>query len=668
MNKRPFNVNDFMQFNFVYDPQIAPNSKKILYVKSSMEEKKYLSNICLYDIASNNNCQFTYGNSDSNPRWSPNGDKIAFNSSRKDRKKIYVMTANGGEAEPVVDFRYGVGEPVWSPCGTKIAFLAEMYEKQTVDDLLKCAEDENDKKIKDQNEISQRVTKLLYKYNGLPQAGLIDNKVQHIFILDLKTNKIEQLTSGSYCINEFTWSPNSQHIAFSCNMAEDIGYNIMDSDLYIIDLKSKEQKRLTKGKGLVASPTFSADGKKIAFYGHELQHLTATNISIYIVDINSLNKTDILADFDYNVGSMHIADMTLKTSIPAPIYSKCGTYIYFTYSKHGNTQLAKCNIKSAEITTITKQNIQINGYSINAEHNKAVIQFANSTTTGDIAILDLQNNKFEQITMVNKDLLNECYVAEPEEMWFKGKDNWDIQGWLLKPYNFNESEKYPLVLEVHGGPHVMYAPLFFFEFQLLASAGYCVLFTNPRGSNGYGQEFTCANFNDFGGGDYGDLMKVIDEVEKLSYVDNKRLGVTGGSFGGFMTAWIIGHSNRFKAAVAQRGVYNWLSFSGMSDCGCYFSEAEFGYLPWHNFDKLWDMSPLKYVENIKTPLLLIHAESDIRSCMEQADQLYTFLKRLNQKVELLRFPNENHDLSRSGQPKRRVERLQAIVDWFNKYL
>src|SRR5699024_5883074 len=277
----------------------------------------------------------------------------------------------------------------------------------------------------------------------------------------------------------------------------------------------------------------------------------------------------------------------------------------------------------------------------------------------------LDKHGLKQLTDANREFLDKVTLNEPEEKAITAEDGWHIQGWLLRPYGFQDRKKYPMILEIHGGPHVMYGQTFFHEMQLLAAKGYVVLYTNPRGNHGYGQTFVNACGFENGGKDYSDLMCAVDQVlENYSFIDEKRLGVTGGSYGGFMTNWIVGHTNRFKAAVTQRSISNWLSFYGVSDIGYFFTKWEHGYNLLDDPKKLWEFSPLKYTENIETPLLILHGELDFRCPVEQGEQLFITLKHLRKEVEFVRFPGANHELSRSGHPEMRIERLNHILRWF----
>jgi dipeptidyl aminopeptidase/acylaminoacyl peptidase len=271
------------------------------------------------------------------------------------------------------------------------------------------------------------------------------------------------------------------------------------------------------------------------------------------------------------------------------------------------------------------------------------------------------------VSQTNKSLFSEIAFSVPKSVWFRSYDGHRVQGWIMKPYNFRKGRKYPAIVEVHGGPRAQYGNVLFHEMQYLAAKGYVVFYCNPRGSQGYGEAHAKAIVGDWGGPDYEDVMAGTDILCELPYVDPKRIGITGGSYGGYMTNWVVGHTKRFRAAVTQRSVVNLISFFGSSDMGWDLNE-EFLALPWTKFEELKRMSPITYAHKIRTPLLIIHSENDLRCPIEQAEQLFVYLKYLGRKVEFVRFPEEPHGLSRGGRPDRRMARLQFISDWFDRYL
>jgi len=319
-----------------------------------------------------------------------------------------------------------------------------------------------------------------------------------------------------------------------------------------------------------------------------------------------------------------------------------------------------------QVEQITKGDRHVQGMGLSTGTGKLVFTSASFMHPANVYVLE--SNTETCLTDYNQELLAEVFLSEPEEFWYKGVDGWDIQGWMMKPIGFEEGKTYPLITQIHGGPHTQYGCSFFHEYQMLASSGFGVMITNPRGSHGYGQTFVDAVRGDYGGKDYGDLMLAVDYAENLPWVDKDRLGVTGGSYGGFMTNWIVGQTNRFKGAVTQRCISNWMSFYGVSDIGYYFTEYEVGGNPWDNVEMMLKHSPITYVKNVKTPLLIIHSEQDMRCPIEQSEQTYVYLKRLGVKTRLVRFPGANHNLSRTGKPKLRLERLAHIAGWFAETL
>jgi dipeptidyl aminopeptidase/acylaminoacyl peptidase len=310
----------------------------------------------------------------------------------------------------------------------------------------------------------------------------------------------------------------------------------------------------------------------------------------------------------------------------------------------------------------------VGSFNFNQDQSKLAYFHGDMSNPGDIWLRDMASGRSRRLTRVNENLLQALDLGRIEEVWFKGAARNDLQGWILKPPGFRKGKKYPSILEIHGGPGVQYGNFFMHEFYFLAAQGYSVYFCNPRGGKGYGEKHSKAIWGNWGSADYDDLMAWVDLIGKKSYIDRKRMGVTGGSYGGYMTNWIIGHTNRFKAAVSQRSVSNFISMYGSSDFNWAFQYELKDQPPWENFGNYWRQSPLNYIDKVKTPTLVIHSEQDLRCAIEQGEQIFVALKKLGVDTEMVRFPDEPHGLSRGGRTDRRVERLKHILRWFDRYL
>jgi dipeptidyl aminopeptidase/acylaminoacyl peptidase len=337
---------------------------------------------------------------------------------------------------------------------------------------------------------------------------------------------------------------------------------------------------------------------------------------------------------------------------------------------HGNTTLKSIAIEGNKksLHSIIGDEGVVGSFSFDKDQSKLAYFHADMKNSGEIWLRDVASLRSRRLTEVNDNLLQELNLGEIEEVWFKGATGNDLQGWILKPPEFNSKKKYPSILEIHGGPGVQYGNFFMHEFYYLTANGYVVYFCNPRGGRGYGEAHSKAIWNNWGTVDYDDLMAWVDFIQKRPYIDKRRIGVTGGSYGGYMTNWIIGHTQRFRAAVTQRSVSNLISMYGSSDYN-WDMQREFGdQPPWENFKNYWRQSPMKYIGNAKTPTLVLHNEQDLRCAIEQGEQVFVALKKLGVDTEMVRFPDEPHGLSRTGRTDRRIERLKHILRWFDRYL
>jgi len=652
-------------------------------VKSVVTEgkiKKYKTQI--YLARDGKVAPFTSGpKNDTSPRWSPDGSKVAFLSERnEDKTQIFLISLDGGEARQLTFRKDGVGEPVWSPDGKRIAFSAVSSPNGSSD----SKEEKSDVRV---------ITNIRYKLNG---KGFLPEHKAQILVVDVETGAVTQVTHGDYDCREPRWSPDGKSIAFISARFEDHELTSV-KDIYVaqVDEAGNGLRKITGTDHAISGLSWSTDGKSIAFYGHNNEYKGATVTGVCVVPAEGGEVCYLTKEAELAVANSAGGDMG-GSPTTEPVWSQDSRTIYFSALDRGRTHLYSVDVESKEITRLTGGDCTVSGWTKAKADDTFAIHLQSPTLIGDVFVLepsapapsegsawqgfpeesspapfDLRPEKpftVRRLSSVNKELLSSVYLSEPEEFFTLSKDGTLVHGWLMKPIGLKEGEKCPAALEIHGGPHAAYGYVFFHEFQLLAARGYAVVFSNPRGSTGYGQAFLTAIRHDWGGVDYEDVMAAADYAASVPWIDENRMGVLGGSYGGYMTNWVITHTGRFKAAVSMRSTCNRLSQFGASDAAFTNGEWEFDGDPWDNPAAYLDRSPLMYVRNVSTPVMLIHSEQDLRCPMEQAEEFFTALKKTKKTAVLVRFPNENHELSRSGQPKHRVERLEYILAWFDRYL
>ena len=658
--KNTIKPEDLYQLKSVADPQLSLNGNDLAFVETRMldEENTYSSNIFyLNTIKGNMPVQWTYGkHRNHSPRWSPDGESIAFVSDRDGKSQIYVMSKAGGEARQLTHCANGASNPVWSPDGKKIVFNLSVKPGEDAETK------ENQEKQTDKP-LPLEIEKMKHKSDA---QGFWSGRYSQVALIDIETGGVEQLTFGEHDYQLQDWSPDGKWIAVTADLSEDKDFSFQ-SDVYIIHLETKDMKRITNGKGYFGSATWSPDGKYIGLFGHEREYENATHTKVWVYNLEFGNLQCLTAESDILAGDYAIGDFQQGAVTPGILWAEDSRSFYFLATDHGNTVVYYGSLDGELYPALLDQQ-HVYGLTTGGSINKAVVAISKPSYPGDLFLLDVPSGELKQLTKVNEEFLNGVELADAEPIQFKSSDNWDLHGWIMKPAHLKEGEKAPLVLEIHGGPHAMYANSYFHEFQCLAAKGYAVLFINPRGSHGYGQHFVDAVRGDYGGKDYEDIMDAVDyALENFDFIDKDRLGVTGGSYGGFMTNWIIGHTSRFKAAVTQRSISNWISFYGVSDIGYYFTDWQIK-SDLNDIEKLWKHSPLAYVNDMNTPLLILHSEKDYRCPIEQAEQLFIALKHRKKTAKFVRFPEANHELSRSGKPNLRISRLNYIAGWFDEYL
>jgi len=643
----------------VSDPQISPDGARVLFTYSTvnMEEDKYDSHVWLLDLKEKWPRQFTHGvNNDSHPRWSPDGKTILFLSNRpaegekkadekkKKKNQIFIIPADGGEARQITSVEEGVQSPAWSPNGKSILFLSKVFKGEK-------ATDESDVKI---------IRRMKHKADG---KGFSVGMYVHLFTVPAKGGKVKQLTDGEYDIEEAEWSPDGKKMAFVANMAEDADKSFY-RDIYSIPAKGGEPELLLKGFGLVGSLGWSPCGKYIAFVGRRIEDPNLVwhkNNLLWTMPAEGGEPRCLTTGFDRTVSMEQGVEWTPDSK-----------HLYARFPHHGGAHIHRVSVEG-DAEQVTEGKMNVGSFSIDDSGEVFAFNANDAMTPTELWVKDGEG--IRKRTEMNRGLLRKLRLSEPEEFWFTASDGVEVQGWIVRPYEFKEGEKYPTLIEVHGGPRSAYGyklDAAEHEFQVLADHGYVVVYTNPRASIGYGEQFAGLISGHWGERDYLDILEATDYViENYGFVDPERVGVLGGSYGGFMTNWIVGHTDRYKAAVTQRSISNWYSFHGTSDIGWMTlptHELINGKDPWDDLELCMEKSPITYVKNVKTPLLIIHSENDYRCPMEQGEQLFIALKKLGRTTEFVRFPDEPHGLSRTGKPKHRVERLQHIVRWFDRYL
>ncbi|WP_456271866.1 S9 family peptidase [Bacillus sp. AK031] len=655
-NKRGITAEDLYELRSVSSPVLSPDGKEAVYVMTEMdiEENEYISNLYHLDIETGKSRKWTFGKDrNTSPKWSSDGQNIAFVSSRSEKSQVYVLSKTGGEAKQLTFCPNGASQPVWSPCGKKIAFSTSMKEGETLTEGKEEAEFPQPLEVK----------KMKYKSDD---SGFFSGKRNHIAVVDLETLEMNLITEGDIDYSLQTWSPDGRYIAYGADKSMDLDTSFQ-TDVFLYDVEKGVEKRITKGSGYFGGAAWSPDSRTIALLGHEREYQNATLTKVWLYDLVTESFNCLTSELDSPIGDFMVIDFQQGVSNPGVQWASDNESFYFLTSDNGNTVLYYGSREGAIYPALLDDQ-HIYGFDLDPHNQKAILAISNPTEPGDLYMLDIPSGELNRLTAVNEEFLSKVSLSKPESVQFRSKDGWEINGWIMKPAGLKEGEKCGLIVEIHGGPHMMYGNTYYQEFQMLTAEGYAVLFINPRGSHGYGQTFVDAVRGDYGGGDYEDVMAAVHHaIGQYDFVDRERLGVTGGSYGGFMTNWIVGHTDLFKAAVTQRSISNWVSFYGVSDIGYYFSEWQID-AGMNDVEKLWKHSPLAYAANINTPLLILHSEKDYRCPIEQAEQLFITVKRQGKETEMVRFPESNHNLSRNGKPNLRTARLNYIKDWFMKYL
>ena len=644
---RAMTPDDLYAIHWVGEPEVSPAGDRVAFVVTRLDRETdgYKSAIWVVDTAGGEPTQFTAGaKRDGSPRWSPDGSQLAFLSERGDDKpQLALMHASGGESRLLTKLPLGAGVPVWSPDGTKLAFSAKTGP----------VPDPDPKKAKPY----RRISSMKYRLNG---QGFTYDQRRHIMVLELASNALTQVTDGDWDDTQPAWSPDGNTIAFVSARHEDREFDSA-SDIWLVPAAGGEARQLTKTSGGRQALAFSPDGAKVA---HIHVPEWPSNGRLALIDVATGAKSDAAGGIDRDMGAGG-----LPGAVAQPKWLPGGGLLTLA-SDRGESSLWVAGTPS-DGRWVAKDATLATWYSADRAGVRAVLARSGQSAPAEVTLVNLETGSTKQLTNFNAAFNAEVSLQHAEKFAVTTDSGGEVDCWLMKPFGFQEGKSYPLLLSIHGGPFGQYGENFFDEFQVYAGAGYGVVFCNPRGSSGQDTGFARALVGDMGGPDYRDVMAAFEAaLERATWADRARLGVMGGSYGGFMTTWIIGHTTRFKAAISERAVNDWYSMQGASDIGGTFNRQYLGpdATIQDNLEAVLRQSPLTYAKNIETPVLILHSEVDLRCPISQAEQLFVVLKQRRNDVEFVRFPDEDHELSRSGRPSHRVDRYNVILDYWSRKL
>jgi dipeptidyl aminopeptidase/acylaminoacyl peptidase len=652
----PLTPEDLYRFRWIDHARLTPDSERVAYQVSWADAngRQTRSRIVVRRLLDPEPVEPTGGvQRDRFPEWSPDGRKIAFLSKVGTADQLFAVDTTA--KDPAVQLSSvpdGVGLHSWSPDGKWIAFLgAVLADPDAVVDDPRPPESREQLR---RAPVARVVRRLDYKHDG---RGYVDGRYHHLFVVPAEGGEAKQLTSGAWDVSEYDWSPDSTRLIVAGNA--EAGADLQrELNLYMVDL---DAKRVRLGGGFyLSAPIWSPKGDQIAFIAPNGLDVGLIE-RLWVVPLSGGGPRCLTAGVDFAVNDSVINDMR-SGHASRVMWSAEGDRIYFPGAGPGVTSIHSVDMDgNVREEAVGRRRI----YDFDFASGVMVFCASDPSNPGDLYMLT--QGAEAKITDLNP-WLHDRYVAEPEQHYFTAPDGWRLEGWVLKPQDHDPNRLYPAVMEIHGGPHAQYGWSFFHELQVLAGMGYVVFYMNPRGSDGYGETFRRSVVRDWAGKDYIDLMSSLDQlIERTNYLDTNRLGVGGGSYGGYMTNWTIGQTDRFSAAVAMRSISNLVSEYSQHDI-VLWGVLQLGPPPWPDLDELWRRSPIRYVQNVRTPLLLTAGEMDLRCAMSQSEEMFGALRLLGKTVELVRFPEESHDLSRNGRPDRRVERLKRITAWYERFL
>ena len=644
---RGVTAEDYYAFETLADPHFSPDGSTIAFVVTTVDQAQNRRRSAIWTISADGSREpvvlTTAPQSSRSPRWKPDGTAIAFLSARAmpgdaagetPTTQVWLLPLAGGEPRRLTNLLNGVSSFQWSPDGARLVVIGRSGPSDTG---------------KSPSDV-RHYAHADYKFND---SGWFDDKRDHLWVVDAATGRSTQLTSGDgWNDSNPQWSPDSRRIAFVSDRSGHAFDESRDTDVWVIDANGGALTKISDHTTGDDSPRWSPDGQTIAYLSAVPE---TAHPKIWLASSTRNGPSRLAAD-----------GLDL---IPAGLrWAEAGRALYFETGVKGTSHLYRVDLATRHVAAVTSGDRTVHQFDISDHASRLAYGVNDPTHLDDLYVADLNGRNERQLTHLNAALIKQLNLTASERVPFKGADGWDVDGFFIKPIGWEPGRKYPMILTIHGGPAGQVGFDWYHEFQVYAAHGWAVFFTNPRGSTGYGEKFERGIALNWGGKDYVDVMNGVDAIlAKYSWIDRDRMGVTGGSYGGFLTNWIVGHNNRFKAAVTLRSLSNFISDDGTRD-GAYGHKDDFSGDVFEKFDLYWNASPLKYAKNVKTPTLVLHSDMDFRVPIEQGEQWFRALQHYGVPSEIVFFPRENHNLTRTGEPKHLVESLNWQIYWFDRYL